>query len=241
MTPPPVDPWVDAAAIRIADAIVRAAAEADDGLARVAVAGGKTPAPVYRRLVDLGHVDWSRVLIYFGDERRVPPDHAESNYRMVRETLLDPAGLEPSQVFPMDGARPEGDTAAAEYADLLPVPLPVLILGIGEDGHTASLFPGSPALEERTRHVVAVPAAGARRARLTITPPVITEARRVLVLARGIRKAPAVARALGGAWDPGACPAQLARHGTWLVDPEAAASLSPRSIHITGTGTPPRV
>jgi 6-phosphogluconolactonase len=232
--------WVEAAAARVADAMARAAAEADDGVARVAVAGGTTPAPVYRRLVDLGRVDWTRVLVYFGDERCVPPDHPESNYRMVRENLLDPAGLGPSQVFPMDGGRLEADAAAAEYADLLPEPLAVLILGIGEDGHTASLFPGSPALEERTRQVVAVAATVARRARITITPRVITGATRVLVLARGTRKAPAVARALGGAWDPGACPAQLARHGTWLVDPEAAADLPPGSIHVTGTGTHPR-
>lgn len=240
MTSLPGDDWVEAAATRLADAIARAAAEAEDGLARVAVAGGMTPAPVYRRLVDLERVDWSRVLVYFGDERCVPPDHAESNYRMVRESLLDPAGLDPSQVFPMDGGRLEADAAAADYADLLPTPLPVLILGVGEDGHTASLFPGSPALEERTRQVVAVPATVARRARITITPPVVTEARRILVLARGIRKAPAVARALGSAWDPGACPAQLARHGTWLVDPDAAAELAPGFIHITGAGTRPR-
>jgi 6-phosphogluconolactonase len=240
MTEPPDDTWVDAAAIRIADSIARAAAEADDGFARVAVAGGSTPVPVYRRLAALGRVDWSRVLNYFGDERCVPSDHAESNYRMVRETLLAPAGVGPSQVFPMEGGRLESEGAAAEYEELLPAPLPVLILGVGEDGHTASLFPGSPYLGERTRRVVAVPASGDRRARITITPPVITEARRILVLARGVRKAPAVARALGGAWDPAACPAQLARHGTWLVDSGAAANLPPGAIHVTGPRTTPR-
>jgi len=231
VTSPPPDPWADAAAVRIADAIARAAAEDADGIARVALAGGTTPTPVYRRLAVAGLVDWSRVLVYFGDERCVPPDHADSNYRMVRETLVDPAGVDSSRVFPMDGGRLETDAAAAEYAELLPKPVPVLILGIGEDGHTASLFPGSSALEERTRLVVAVSASGDRRARITITPPVITTAKRVIVLARGARKAPAVARALEGTWDPGACPAQLARHGTWLVDPEAASGLAPDSGH----------
>lgn len=226
MTSSGIDPWVEEAAARIADAIARAASEAEDGLARVALAGGTTPVPVYRRLVAPGRVDWSRVLVYFGDERCVPPDHGESNFRMVRESFLDPAGVDSSRVFPMDGGHPNPDTAAAEYAALLPTPLPVVVLGIGEDGHTASLFPGSPALQERTRLVVAVPAAGARRARITITPPVITTAKRVFVLARGGRKASAVARALEGTWDPGACPAQLARHGIWLVDADAAGDLS---------------
>jgi len=222
---PPEDAWTESAGARIADALRRAADEAGDGIARVALAGGATPEPVYRWLVDIGRVDWSRVEIYFGDERCVPPDHDESNYRMAMETLVTPAGLDPSRVFRMRGEADDVDRAAAEYARTLPDPLPVLLLGIGKDGHTASLFPGSAALDEAERRVVAVPAEDGRLARLGITPPVIASAGRVLVLARGAGKAPAVARALQGPWAPERCPAQLARHGVWVLDRAAASKL----------------
>jgi len=226
-TAPSGDDWVRIAGARIARAIARAAAEADDGIARVALAGGDTPRPVYRWLVAAGGVAWDRVELYFGDERAVPPDHRDSNYRMAVETLVEPAGMDPARVFRMEAERDDPDAAADDYARILPDPIPVLLLGIGDDGHTASLFPGVPALSEEERRVVPVAATaeGKRLARLTVTPPVITSARHVFVLARGAGKAPAVSRALRSPWDPHRCPAQLARHGVWLLDAEAAAGL----------------
>lgn len=218
------DAWVEAAGRRIAEAVSRAVAEADDGIARVALGGGDTPRPVYRWLAEEGRLPWDRLEVYFGDERAVPPDHVQSNYRMAMESLA-PAGLDPGRVFRMEAERDDLAAAAAEYAGILPQPIPVLVLGIGGDGHTASLFPGSPALSEGKQRVVAVPAEGERLARITITPPAIAAAAHVFVLARGEAKAAPVARALQGTWEPRTCPAQLARHGIWLLDAAAAADL----------------
>lgn len=166
----------------------------------IALAGGTTPRAVYARLA----LPWAEINFYFSDERAVPPDHPESNFRMARELL--PA------------ARLHRMESAEEYARILPEPLDLLYLGMGEDGHTASLFPGSPALEE-TRRVVAVRGPD----RITITPPVIASARALLVVATGAAKAAMVRRAREGPWDPRAVPAQLARHGTWIVDRAAAS------------------
>jgi 6-phosphogluconolactonase len=222
---PSGEDWVEATGLRIAEVLRRAAAEADDGVARVALAGGNTPRPVYEWLASRGGVSWDRVEIYFGDERGVPPDHPESNYRMVMESLVAPAGVDPARVFRMEADREDLTAAAVDYARVLPDPVPVLLLGIGTDGHTASLFPGGRALAERERRVTAVPTEGSRRARLTVTPPVLSAAGRILVLARGETKAAPVARALQGPWEPRACPAQLVRHGVWLLDAAAAAGL----------------
>lgn len=232
MSAPSGDVWVEVAGTRIATAIVRALGEARDGIARVAVAGGGTPRPVYAWLAAHADVPWDRVALYFGDERAVPPDHTESNYRMVMETLATPAGIDASRVFRMEAEGPDADAAARAYSEVLPDPLPVLLLGIGPDGHTASLFPGVPALSENVRRVVPVAAEGARLARLTVTPPVIASARHLFVLARGAEKAGPVARALRAPWDPARCPAQLARHGVWLLDADAAAG-------IEGASDPP--
>ena len=109
----------------------------------------------------------------------------------------------------------------------LPLSLDVLLLGVGADGHTASLFPGSPALAERRRLVVPVTGAKPPAERLTITPPVIGAARRVAVLGAGADKAAMVARALEGPVEPGEVPAQLARHGVWFLDRAAAGRLVP--------------
>lgn len=194
----------------------------------LALAGGSTPRAAYRRLAAEPDLPWPRIRIYFGDERRVPPGHAESNYRMAREALLSHLPTRPAAVHPMDGDAADPEAAATAYAALLPDALDLLILGIGEDGHTASLFPGAPALREERRRVVPAVAPVEPRERLTITPPVIRAARRVVVLARGAGKAEAVARALEGPRDPAACPAQLARQGVWVLDLEAASALRDR-------------
>ncbi len=219
---PAPDAWAEAAGVKIADALAEAA-ESTEGSVSLAVAGGSTPRPVYRWLAEAGGVPWDRVEIFFGDERCVPPDDPESNYRMVRETLLEPAGIAAERVHRMEAERADRDAAAAEYAALLPERLSVLLLGIGEEGHTLSLFPGSPALEERERRVVPVTTPKPPPERLTLTPPVVERAIRIFVLARGGQKAEAVARALEGPLDIDACPIQLAREGEWLLDPAAAA------------------
>ncbi len=218
------DAWAEEAGVKIADALAEASSSSD-GPVSLVMAGGSTPRPVYRWLAAAGGVPWSRVEIYFGDERCVPPDDPDSNYRMVRETLLEPAGIAPERVHRMEAERADRAAAAAAYAQLLPEHLDVLLLGIGEEGHTLSLFPGSPALRERERRVVPVTTPKPPPDRLTLTPPMVEGARRIFVLARGESKAEAVARALDGPLDVEACPVQLARSGEWLLDPAAAQRL----------------
>lgn len=207
----------------------------------LALAGGSTPRPVYERLADEA-VPWDAVEVYFGDERCVPPEDPASNYRMARETLLDRIPFPASRVHRIACESGDPDAAADRYAALLPDPLDVLVLGIGEDGHTASLFPGGRALEETDRRVApgrAPEGQGAPRQRVTVTPPVIRSARRIVVLAEGSRKAAAVHRALEEPWNPAGCPAQLARSGTWILDRAAAASLrTPGQGEVRDEGTP---
>ena len=178
------------------------------GACHVALAGGSTPRPVYERL-GAAALPWDRLDWWFGDERAVPPDHAESNYRMVLETLR-PKLLE--RVHRLD------PDATEAYERLLPERLDILILGMGPDGHTASLFPGSPALDIRDRRVVPVIGPKPPPRRATITPPVIEAAREIVVLAWGADKAAMVTRAREGPLDIQAVPAQLARRGAWFTD-----------------------
>ncbi len=171
-------------------------------------------------------VPWAAIDWYFGDERAVPPDHAESNYRAARETLFANRPEALARVNRMPGEAADLEQAARDYGELLQDPLDVLLLGMGEDGHTASLFPGSPALRELSARVVVVTGPKPPNPRLSITPPVIEAAREILLLASGVGKAEAIARALAGPLDVTAVPAQLARRGTWIVDREAAGRLS---------------
>jgi 6-phosphogluconolactonase len=130
----------------------------------------------------------------------------------------------------MEAERPDREAAAREYERALPPRLDVLVLGMGPDGHTASLFPGSAALDERRRLVVPVVGARPPAERLTITPPVIEAARRVAVIATGGDKAAMVARAIDGPLAPNAVPIQLARRGVWFLDRAAAARLEARRV-----------
>ena len=198
------------------------------GSCALGLAGGRTPETVYRALVSDSRIAWSRVDVFFSDERAVPPDDPESNYRMVRLALLSRVPIPPGQVHRMEAERPDRDAAALEYERILPQPLDVLLLGMGPDGHTASLFPGAAALDERDRRVIPVVGAKAPAERLTITPPVIEAARTVGVIATGEDKAAMVARAVEGAVTPKAVPARLARRGVWLLDQAAAARLTAR-------------
>jgi len=216
----------NAAAQRITDVI-------EDTIKRrghctVALAGGATPRPVYERMAVpplSDRVAWNRVSIYFGDERCVPPDHPESNYRMVLEVLLQHVSIPSASVHRMEGERTDSDAAAREYERHLPAALDLLLLGMGEDGHTASLFPHSPVLAERTRRVVAVTPPGRASRRITITPRVIETADTVIIVVAGANKAATVARALEGAYIPDELPIQLVRSATWFIDSAAARLL----------------
>ena len=204
-------------------------AVAQRGVAHVALCGGSTPAPVYAALA--GRLDWTNVHLYFGDERCVPPDDPDSTYRLVRESLLDLLTASAPTVHRMKGEEPDRAGAAAAYAALLPEQLDLAIQGMGGDGHTASLFPGSAAMAERERRVVHVPDSPKPPSdRLTLTVPTLESARELLVLARGADKEQAVARALTGPLDLDACPAQLCRAGTWFLDPAAAAALDLETV-----------
>jgi len=144
---------------------------------------------------------------------------------MARESLLDAVPIPLNQVHRMSAERPDREAAAEEYARRLPERLDLVILGVGEDGHTASLFPGSSALRETARKVVTVMGPKAPPQRLTVTPPVIAAARAKIILVTGSGKAGAVALALEGPDQPLQCPAQLARDGIWIMDRAAASGL----------------
>jgi 6-phosphogluconolactonase len=195
------------------------------------LAGGNTPRPIYQRLAEPPHRDrirWERLQLYFGDERCVPPDHPDSNYQMVKSSLVSRVPLADRQVHRMEADRPDLDASAREYDAGLPPRLDLLVLGMGADGHTASLFPRSPALEERARRVVPVRIVGQPTPRLTITPPVIDRASAIAVLVFGAEKAAMLAQVLEGEVAPRDRPIQLARSATWFVDRAAAARLTAR-------------
>lgn len=207
----------------IADRL-RDAVDAGKKRASIALAGGTTPREVHEALTK-ENVPWDAVHVYFGDERCVPPDHPDSNYRMAKESLLNRVPIAPENIHRPHAENGDRDGAARAYEEELPDSLDVLVLGIGEDGHTASLFPGSTALAEERRRYVPVVGPKPPPERLTITPVVIAAANAVIVLAKGEGKAQAVARALEGDWDPASTPAQLARKGYWVLDTAAAGAL----------------
>jgi 6-phosphogluconolactonase len=175
---------------------------------RMALSGGDTPAPVYARLAAIAHdLPWELVYITFGDERCVPPDDQQSNFRMARETLLAPAAIPERSVMRMRGEI-DPQIAAREYQDHLDLmatqrgePIyrhDLILLGLGDDGHTASLFPGTAALEEITRRVAAnfVPKLNAWR--LTFTFPLIDHARHILFLVGASKSPELIERVLEG-------------------------------------------
>ncbi|HEV8599286.1 MAG TPA: 6-phosphogluconolactonase [Gemmatimonadales bacterium] len=216
--------FVDRAAEWIADSV--RASVGRQGSCALALAGGETPLPVYRRVAELKGIPWRQTELFFTDERAVPPEHPESNYRRAADTLFSHVDVPPTAIHRMQAERPDREQAAADYAAVLPEAIDVLLLGMGVDGHTASLFPYSPALAETRRRVVPVKGGAPPLPRLTITPPVIRSARSLLMLVTGEAKAAQVARALEGPEDFAALPAQLARRGTWILDRAAAAKLA---------------
>lgn len=195
---------------------------------RLGLSGGQRVHVLYERLAGplRPRLDWTRVEIHFADDRAVPPDDERSNYRLVRETLVEPAGMPPGNVHRFRGEADDLEAAAREYEPLLAQPLDLLLLGVGPDGHTASLMPGSPLLREYGRRAAAVldsPNPPPRR--LTVTPRTIGEARDVAVLVTGADRADAVARALAGDEPIEAVPARLLRGFDWYLDRASAARL----------------
>ena len=217
---------------------VRRAGEAIDASGRftVALAGGSTPKAAYELLARdyADRLDWSRVHVFFGDERTVPPDHEDSNYRMAKEALLDYVRV--GSEHRMRGELPPADAATAYEEDLrsfFGTPrLDLVMLGIGEDGHTASLFPHTPALDVRDRLAVENPVEKLETTRLTLTVPVINAAGAVVFLVAGEGKAQALREILEGDADPHEYPAKFvspeAGEPAWMVD-KAAAGLLHRS------------
>jgi 6-phosphogluconolactonase len=195
------------------------------GASSVALPGGRTPKAVYELLAADPRVPWDRVDWYFGDERAVPADHPDSNYRLAKETLF--RGRPAERLHRMAADAADAEAAAREYERGLPDPIDVVLLGMGEDGHVASLFPGAPALAVRDRRVAVVdgsPKPPPRR--MTITPPAIESARSIVVLVAGAEKSAMLARALEGPLDAKSVPAVLARRGAWIVDAAAAGRLA---------------
>jgi 6-phosphogluconolactonase len=208
-----------------AELAVREAAELLAAVAlrggHIAVSGGSTPRPAYEAAARL-QPDWSRAEIWWADERCVPPDDERSNYRLVRESLLDRLDRGAAIEHRVRGELSRAAAADAYENELRGVVFDLVLLGIGPDGHTASLFPNDPALDELRRRALAVPRPDVDRVTLTIPP--LTAAETVLFLVVGEEKAPAVARAFAGDPDP-ATPASLVRSasGTTLVLLDRAA------------------
>jgi 6-phosphogluconolactonase len=220
------DTFVAMAAARIAGEIRRAIGE--HGRCTIALCGGETPMPVYEALAGeeiSGGIDWTRIRFFFSDERCVPPNHPDSNFRMAWESLLQHIPIAPSAVERMKAEEPDRVKAAEDYSAKLPSSIDIVLLGVGEDGHTASLFPGSPALREELHLVVPVEGVKPPRYRLTVTPPAIRNAGVRIVMATGLNKASAIARALEGPYAPEEVPIQAALNGVWIIDREAASML----------------
>ncbi len=230
-----------AVATEAAGEVVRRATEAvaARGAFALALAGGNTPRALYALLADpareyLGRLPWGRTHLFFGDERHVPPDHPDSNYRMTREALLSKVPVPADQVHRIR-AELEAQRAAAEYEHELrgffgrDPAFDLVLLGMGADGHTASLFPGTAALQERERWTAAnwVENLGAHR--ITLTLPVFDRARAVVFLVSGGDKAAALARVLSVPAGEEPLPAARVRplDGSllWLVDRAAAANI----------------
>jgi 6-phosphogluconolactonase len=234
---------VDAAARLVVD-VTRTSIE-HSGRCNIALAGGETPTALYRHLASAcrEQIDWRRLQFFWGDERCVPPDHAESNYGMVRDALVDHVPVPAANLHRMHG-EDDPVAAAAAYERALrlhfrapdgpPPQVPgrrfdLVLLGLGEDAHTASLFPGLNAVRERRRWVVPEFVPQVQAWRLTLTPPVINAAARVAFLVTGARKAWAVDVVLNGRRDADAAPARAITPADgrlqWLLDAAAAERL----------------
>jgi 6-phosphogluconolactonase len=228
---------------------LQAAQEAvrEKGTFIVALAGGSTPKALYGLLATnpllQAKVPWSKIQFFFGDERHVPPDDAESNFRMATEAMLSKAPIDPKQVHRIKGEKRNAAQAADEYEQDLRASfqlqsgqLPrfdLVLLGMGPEGHTASLFPGTKALKEEHRLVVSNWVGKLFTDRITLTPPVLSNAAHIIFMVHGAEKAPALKVVLEGRYEPDQLPAQMIqpKQGKvlWLLDPTAANMLVPKA------------
>jgi 6-phosphogluconolactonase len=244
--------WMNVRRFGDSEALARGAAEtvagalraavSERGIFTIALAGGDTPRRMYEQLAAQRQLDWGRVEFFWGDERPVPPEHPDSNFAMAAAALLRPLGIDPHRIHRIEGERGDLAAAARDYEEELaqtcgepdgrPPVLDLVLLGMGGDGHTASLFPDTAALSEARRWVLAneVPQLSTRR--ITITFPLIERARATLVLVTGASKAGVLAEVLEGPLDPQRLPSQRLRglaSVEWLVDGAAAS-------HLRGAG-----
>ncbi|MGH8279339.1 MAG: 6-phosphogluconolactonase [Gammaproteobacteria bacterium] len=225
----------------LAEEFVHVASDAVHAQARfrVALAGGSTPRPLYELLASrefVTRIDWAHTEVFFGDERCVPPDDTRSNFRMAADALLKRVALPAAQLHRMRGEDPPA-RAALQYREELALAFrtdaaprfDLILLGLGENGHTASLFPGTGALRERRHTVVAQYVEAQREWRLTFTRPTLNAAAKVWVLACGAAKAEVVERVLAGPFAPEVLPAQYLAPPSgelvWWLDLAAAARL----------------
>lgn len=224
-----------------AQLFVAAACDAIDqkGFFTVALTGGSSPEGLYKLLSEdqyKNQIDWTKVLVFWGDERWVPLDNELSNAKMSQETLLQNVPVLPSNVFPMyaDGVKPED--FASTYNTLLREKLgddgvmDFILLGMGSDGHTASLFPGTAVLEEKEKWVAAYYLDAQQMYRITLTAPFLNKAKKIIVLTFGDAKADALKEVLEGDYNPSLYPSQLLKPTKgellFLVDEKAAKYLS---------------
>jgi 6-phosphogluconolactonase len=225
-------------AARMMSELMRRAIE-ERGICFVALAGGETPRRVYQVLAGdshMGIVDWERVQIFFGDERMVPSGHADSNFGMAQRELLSRLQVPAEHVHRIQGERPPVD-AAMEYEQELAqvfggvVPrFDLITLGVGEDGHTASLFPHTPSVLEQKRNVLGYFVPQLSSWRVTLTLPVLLNARSILFFAAGRRKAEIIWRIRSAVTPSSDLPASMVRpqDGSleWMLDAEAASLIS---------------
>jgi 6-phosphogluconolactonase len=238
----------DPAAItrRAADEFVKAASEsvAKNGVFNVAFAGGSTPKSLYAMLADdpdyRSKIAWDKMRVFFGDERHVPPDSSESNFRMASETLFSKGLLKPEQIARIKGEYPDTEKAALEYELVLRTyfqlkdgeypRFDLVLLGMGDEGHTLSLFPGTKALHPAGRIVVRNWVGKFYTERITITAETANHANRAMFLITRADKAPALKAVLEGPYEPEQLPAQFIQpksgNALWLIDRDAAKMLT---------------
>lgn len=213
------------------------------GIASVALSGGSTPQMLYKLLASepfSEQVDWARVHFFWGDERCVPPDHPDSNYYRAKTVMLDFIPVPPENIHRIP-AEQKPEQAAEQYEETLlrffsslateaersQASFDLVLLGMGEDGHTASLFPGTPAVQELTRWVAAQYVDKLAAWRISLTPAILNRARHVIFLVSGSGKRDALQRVVYGSYQPERYPAQVIRpeqgHVLWLVDEDAAS------------------
>lgn len=248
MTSPIIEVYPDLASLSVAAAgriaAIARPAVAGHGEFTLALAGGETPEDLYTLLGTpewRERLPWPQTAVFWGDERPVGPEDPECNYRLAAMTLLENVPVPPQQIHRIRGELPPEEAAEA-YSQVLARAftlgpgerprLDLILLGLGTDGHTASLFPGTPALELGERLVVANPVAALDTTRITLTAPTINNAANLMFFVAGAAKAEAVAAVIEGPRRPKQLPAQLiepvAGQVIWLLDQEAAARLNRR-------------